>query len=205
MTADEKEIKLHGIAASPGICIGKAYLVGREGVDVVEKYDISKKRLKDEVKRFKTAVKKAKDELSSILEQTPEGLRQGASILETHMVLFKDKMLYGRTIETIEKELVNAEWALKTVVSNVKEMFRGMNDSYLQGRAADIGHVYESIMRNLIGAETESIASIGKRVILVATDLSPAETSQDTTGKNHGFCDRSRRQGIPHGHHRQEP
>ena len=33
LNPDDTEIKLHGIAASPGICIGKAYLVGREGVD----------------------------------------------------------------------------------------------------------------------------------------------------------------------------
>ena len=32
------EIRLHGISASPGISIGKAYLVDKEGVDVVEKY-----------------------------------------------------------------------------------------------------------------------------------------------------------------------
>ncbi|MBU0988325.1 MAG: phosphoenolpyruvate--protein phosphotransferase, partial [Proteobacteria bacterium] len=183
----DKEIKLTGIAASPGICIGKAYLVGREGVDVVEKYFINKENLKDEVRRFKAAVKKAKDELHAIIEQATEELRQHAYILETHMELFKDKMLYGRTIEIIESELVNAEWALKIVVSDVKSMFGDMTDSYLRGRAADIIHVSDSIMRNLVGAETESIASISKRVILVAADLSPAETSQIQLEKVMGF------------------
>ena len=181
------EMQIHGIAASPGICIGKAYLVGREGVDVVEKYSVKRENLKEEIKRFKDAVKNAKDELYSIIEQTPKDLSQHAHILETHMVLFKDKMLYGRTIETIENEQVNAEWALKTVVSNVKAMFSDMADSYLRTRAADIIHVSDSIMRNLVGAETESIASIGKQVILVATDLSPAETSQIQLEKIMGF------------------
>lgn len=181
------ERQIHGIAASPGICIGKAYLVGREGVDVVEKYSVKKENLKEEIKRFKDAVKKAKDELNKIIEQTPKDLSQHAHILETHMVLFKDKMLYGRTIETIENEQVNAEWALKAVVSNVKAMFSDMTDSYLRTRAADIIHVSDSIMRNLVGAETESIASIGKQVILVATDLSPAETSQIQLEKVMGF------------------
>jgi phosphotransferase system enzyme I (PtsI) len=181
------ERQIHGIAASPGICIGKAYLVGREGVDVVEKYSVKRENLKEEIKRFKDAVKKAKDELNKIIEQTPKDLSQHAHILETHMVLFKDKMLYGRTIETIENEQVNAEWALKAVVSNVKAMFSDMTDSYLRTRAADIIHVSDSIMRNLVGAETESIASIGKQVILVATDLSPAETSQIQLEKVMGF------------------
>jgi len=35
-----KETIIKGINASPGICIGKGYLVDKEGVDVVEKYHI---------------------------------------------------------------------------------------------------------------------------------------------------------------------
>ena len=175
---NESEIRLHGINVSPGICIGKAYLVGKEGVDVVDKYFISKDNLQNEIKRFKSAVKHAKDKLQEIIETTPEELRQHIHILETHKVLYKDKMLYGKIIETIEKELVNAEWALKKVVSNVKNMFRNMPDFYLRGREADIAHISESIMQNLVGAKTLDIGAIGKRVILVAVDLSPAETSQ---------------------------
>ncbi len=187
LNANQREIQLHGINASSGICIGKAYLVGREGVDVVDKYFISQEHLKKEIKRFKKAVKKSKDELLSVIEQTPKKIRPHASILEIQMALFKDKRLYAKTIKTIEKELVNAEWAFKKVVSNVKAMFNNMTDSYLQGRAADIIHVSDSIMQNLVGAKTESIAAIDKRVILVATDLSPAETSQIQLEQVKGF------------------
>ncbi len=180
-------MQLHGISVSPGICIGKAYLVGREGVDVVEKYFVAQDNIANEINRFKAAVKRAKDELKEIIEVTPEEFRQHTYILETHMVLFQDKMLYGKTIETIEKEHVNAEWALKNVVSNVKTMFNSMADTYLQGRVADIVHVSESIIRNLVGATTENIAAIDKRVILIADDLSPAETSQIQLEKIMGF------------------
>jgi len=181
LNTNEGEVQLHGIGGSPGICIGKAYLVGKEGVDVVEKYFISEENLKKETKRFRKAVKKAKDEVFSIIEQTPKKLRPHDSILEAQMVLF------GKTIKTIEKEMVNAEWALKKVVSNVKSMFDEMTDTYLQGRAADIIHVSDSIMHNLVGAEKVDIAAIGKRVILVAVDLSPAETSQIQLEKIMGF------------------
>ena len=187
LNTNEGEIQLHGIGGSPGICIGKAYLVGKEGVDVVEKYFVSEVNLKKETKRFRKAVKKAKDELFSIIEQTPKKLRPHDSILEAQMVLFKDKMLYGKTIKTIEKEMVNAEWALKKVVSNVKSMFDEMTDTYLKGRAVDIIHVSDSIMQNLVGAEKEDIAAIEKRVILVAANLSPADTSQIQLEKIMGF------------------
>jgi len=32
-----QESRFEGIGASPGICIGKAYIVDQEGVDVIEK------------------------------------------------------------------------------------------------------------------------------------------------------------------------
>lgn len=182
-----KEMIIRGIGGSPGICIGKAYLVDKEGVEVVPKYPVARERLTAEKQRFKAAVKKASDELRKIINETPEDLRQHAQILETHAVLLKDKMLYGRTIETIEKELINAEWALKKVVSVIKPMFESMNDPYLRDRAEDIRHVSDRIFNNLVGAESVSISAINKRVILVAKDLSPAETSQIQLERIKGF------------------
>ncbi|MFC1812933.1 phosphoenolpyruvate--protein phosphotransferase [Thermodesulfobacteriota bacterium] len=183
----DKEIHLHGISGSPGICIGKAYLVGREGVDVVEKYVIKKKGVQNEVKRFKKAANKAMNELQEIIENTPKGLRQHISIIETHMLLLKDKMLYGKTIENIKKERVNAEWALKKTVSDAKSLFQDMADSYLRERALDIEQVSDRIIQNLVGIKKKSIGKIDKRVILVAHDLSPAETSQIQLEKIKGF------------------
>jgi phosphotransferase system enzyme I (PtsI) len=186
MDTDTEEIIIKGISASPGVCIGKAYLVDREGVDVVEKYHIEDKKRSSEIKRFKAAVKKARDELRKILQKSPEEL-QHAHILETHIALLKDKMLYGSTIDIIKNEGVNAEWALKTIVANLREVFQTMTDPYLRERSGDVVQVADSIMRNLVGAERVDIAAIDKRVILVAHDLSPAETSQINLERVMGF------------------
>ena len=186
METEAQEIIIKGINASPGICIGKAYLVDRQGVEVVPKYRIQDKELSNEVKRFKAAVKNAKDELRKIVEKSPEEL-QHAHILETHMALLKDKMLYGRTIETVKQESVNAEWALKKVVSNLIEVFQTMTDPYLKERSADVVQVADSIMHNLVGTKKINIAAIDKRVILVAHDLTPAETSQINLERVMGF------------------
>ena len=177
---------LKGIAASPGICIGKAYLVDKAGVDVVEKYIIPDNKLQDEVKRFKAAVKKARDEFQTILKKRPEELQRDY-ILETHIALLEDKMLYGKTLETIQTEGVNAEWALKKIVSSLKATFEKMGDEYLKERAADVVHVSDAIMGNLVGAVSNNIGAINKRVILVAHDLSPADTSQINLERIKGF------------------
>jgi phosphotransferase system enzyme I (PtsI) len=182
----KEEIVLKGINASAGICIGKAYLVDRSGVDVIERYPIDEKNIKNEVKRFKSAVQNAKSALRTIIENSPREV-QKATILETQMALLSDKMLYGRTIETIEKERVNAEWALKSVTGRIRAAFQDMPDAYMRERVTDITHVSDLVMRNLIGVEKQDIARIDKRVILVAHDLSPADTSQINLERVKGF------------------
>ena len=185
--SDLREIIITGIGVSPGICIGKAYLVDVEGVDIVEKYHISQIHVHSEIKRFKLAVKKAKNELRTVIENTPDAIREHVDILETHVILLNDKLLYGKIIETIEADFINAEWALKKVVSSLKAMFLNMSDIYLKERAIDIGHVSDRILNNLMGSEKINIAAIDKRVVLVATDLSPAQTSQIQLERVKGF------------------
>jgi len=184
---EAQQIVIKGIRGAPGICIGKAYLVDREGVNVIKKYRIPEKDLENEKNRFNVAVNKAKAELKKIIEEAPEGLREHAAILETHVILLKDKMLYGRTIEMIERDQLNAEWALKSVVGDLKTMFQNMSDPYFRSRASHVVHVSNRIMRNLVGAEPVNIKAIDKRVILVARDLSPAETSHIQLERIKGF------------------
>lgn len=184
---ESHEIVLRGIGGSPGICIGKAYLVDKEGVDVVQRYTVGAENLAKEKKRFKAAVQRAKEELRSIIESTPEEFREHGDILETHVVLLKDKMLYSRTIDIIDKEKINAEWALKKAVSGLKQMFQEMTDPYLRERSEDILQVSDRILRNLVGARQVDIRNINKRVILVANDLSPAETAQIQLERIMGF------------------
>ncbi len=189
MSDSEKqpEIVLTGISASPGICIGKAYLVDREGVDVIKRYQIPEQGLQKEKNRFKKAVKKAKSELNDIIANIPEGLYQHSDILKSHMVLLEDKMFFDRTLDTIDQERVNAEWALKKVVSKVKSMFQDISDPYLKDRETDVVHVSDRIMTHLSGGNSVKIADIDKRVILVAHDLSPAQTSQINLERIKGF------------------
>jgi phosphotransferase system enzyme I (PtsI) len=182
-----REQVLKGISGSPGICIGKAYVVDREGVNIIERYAISKAMLPKEVDRFKNAVAKAKKEHAKVIKALDKDVSGTLNILETHMALFKDKMLYGRTIETIQTEQINAEWALRKVSRQIRLMFQQVDDPYLQSRVNDIVQVSDKIMSNLVGARDIKIADINKRVIIVAHDLSPADASQIQLERIKGF------------------
>jgi phosphotransferase system enzyme I (PtsI) len=161
--------------------------VDTEGVDVLQKFNIPDDLLNKEVNRFKTAVNQSRRELRAIINASKKEFNGHSSILEAHELLLRDKMLYARTIETIQKEQVNAEWALKKVVATVKRVFMEMEDHYLKERAEDVVQVSDQILRHLAGANSVNIAEINKRVILVAPDLSPAETSQINLERIKGF------------------
>jgi phosphotransferase system enzyme I (PtsI) len=172
------QIILRGISGSPGICIGKAYLVDREGVNLIKRYPVSPDMLPNEIDRFKNAVDKAKKDHAKAIDALGDDLSENLNILETHMVLFKDKMLYGKTIETITNDQINAEWALRRVSRRISRMFDQINDPYLRARGNDIIQVSDKIMNYLVGEADLRISEINKRVIIVAHDLSPADTSQ---------------------------
>ncbi len=171
-------LTLQGIAGSPGIAIGKAYLVEREDVGVVEKRFVEQKNIPSEVRRFKEAVKKAQKQLQDVIEEVPAEFRDHIYILDAHMMLLKDRKIYNGTIEYIKQEKVNAEWAIKVVVDEVKAIFMKMPNPYFRDRGSDIAHIYKLILDNLLGTEPSNISGIDKRVITISHDLSPAETTQ---------------------------
>ncbi len=177
-SGQSEQIIINGISGSPGICIGKAYLVDKEGVNLVQRYWITDTQIAKEINRFKQAVSKAKNDHAKIIDALDDDLSENINILETHMVLFKDKMLYGKTIDTISNDKVNAEWALRKVSGKIKTMFQNIGDKYLQARANDIDQVTDKIMSYLVGAQDIKISDINKRIIIVAHDLSPADVSQ---------------------------
>ena len=192
------QVILQGISGSPGICIGKAYLVDREGVNLIKRYSVSPDLVAAEVDRFKNAVAKAKNDHAKTIESLGSDLSENLNILETHMVLFKDKMLYGKTIDAITNDRVNAEWALRRVSRSVCRMFDQINDPYLKTRGNDIIQVSDKIMAYLVGGADIRISEINKRVIIVAHDLSPADTSQIQLERIKGFVTDRGGEGLSH-------
>jgi phosphotransferase system enzyme I (PtsI) len=182
-----RNLSLQGIGASPGIAIGKAYLLEEEEMDVLEKRYVPPEEVGGEINRFKDAVKRAQEDLRKIIDEVPDEYREHVHILDTHMMLLTDRMIYDRTIEQIKKRNLNAERALKMAVDKVKAVFRNMADPYFRERASDVVHTYKLILKYLMGTGPSRISDIDKRVIIVARDLSPAETTQIQLEKVRAF------------------
>jgi phosphotransferase system enzyme I (PtsI) len=179
--------KWKGIAVSPGISIGKARLVDRSRVKILYQYLISEQQVRKEVDRVKEAFESAKQQINDIKNKMPEQLKRHAFILDTHLMIMEDSMFSTATINTILEEKINAEWALKKSVQNIEKLFAQIEDPYIKERIVDVHYVAERVLRNLGGKEQESLSEIRERVIIVAHELSPGDTSSINIGKVMGF------------------
>ncbi len=169
---------IHGIGASPGIIIGKAFLVDRSLVRLPQKR-IGAEQVEREVERFVRAIQESRDQLIEIKEKIlDQEVRRHSFILDVHMMILDDQMLLQDTLETIRKKKVNAEWALDLTLEKLNAAFNAIEDEYLKERRSDLHYVTARVFRNLMGKKHDDITKIKGNVIVVAHDLSPADTLQ---------------------------
>jgi phosphotransferase system enzyme I (PtsI) len=169
---------IQGIGASPGIIIGKAYLVERSKVRLAQKR-IHPHQVEEEVKRFFKAIEESRNQLIEIKEKIldPE-VRRHSFILDVHLMILDDQMLIQDTVDAIRRKKVNAEWALDLTLEKLDLAFKAIDDEYLRERRSDLHYVSQRIFRNLLGRKHDDITRIKGKVIVVAHDLSPADTLQ---------------------------
>ena len=174
---NEKTFK--GIGVSPGIVIGRAYLLDRRKVVIAEELRTGDVSAKDEVARFKKAVDQSKAQLDDVRKRVTKDLgKSHRYILDTHIMLLEDKMLVDGTVKRIKEEKLRSESALSETVAVIVQKFDAMEDEYLRERKHDVLQVVERVFKNLNGHGVGVDLPEGDwdgDLILVAHDLSPAD------------------------------
>ncbi len=169
---------IQGIGVSPGIAIGKAYLLEHWRITVPHHTLEDEAVISEECARFEAAVSKTEIELEDIKRRIHPDLVEHAQVLEVYQMLLRDRPIHDETVRLIREERLNAQWALARSIKRAGERFGGLDDEYIQNRMADLEAVRERVLRNLAGQEQNFLDDIRERVILVAHDLSPADTAQ---------------------------
>jgi phosphoenolpyruvate-protein phosphotransferase (PTS system enzyme I) len=180
---------IKGIGVSTGVVIGKAYLFDRFDAQVPLYHLQGKGLVSQEVTRFKTALKETEKQLQELKRKLHDvGGMEPLYILDVHIMMLKDRRFIEATIDHIRTKAVNAEWALRMTIDQYRDIFDKMEEDYLRGRISDIQFVGQGILRNLAGKKRETATEIGEAVILVAKELSPADTAQMKIDKFLGFA-----------------
>lgn len=177
-------LTLKGKSVSSGITIGPLALFHRNTISTaVRPIDDAEA----EVSRFQAARAASISQLQSLYEKAVEKIgEEQAAVFEVHQMMLDDDDYVDDIVSQIRDEKLNAEAAVEHTAQNFAAMFRGMDDAYMQARAADVLDISRRVERELCGGEGIDFSAYNQ-VIIAADDLAPSETLQLDTDKILGF------------------
>jgi phosphotransferase system enzyme I (PtsI) len=171
-----KSIVLRGIAASPGIGIGKAFVVKEEALSYVFRA-LSRDEVKREIQRFRIAVGRTRADIVQTRDRMLKVLgKSHAALIDVHLLILEDALFSKDVEKKISQELMNAEAALVAVLDQVGRTFEKLGDEYFRQRKDDIMDVGKRVMRYLLGHSGVQLSQLTERSVVIAHDLSPSET-----------------------------
>ena len=170
------ELEINGVAASPGISIGKAFVVKKNeiissGILLENDSDVLK-----EIERFGRAVQASVEEVEAL--KNDDSLRlenEEIEILETHIEFLTDPQIKADVLERITREKKNVIDAVIEVIDQTVQVFKNMNDEYMSARAADVQDIGNRILKNLNIAPEKSSRNFQPNTIIIAEDISPSD------------------------------
>lgn len=168
-----------------GITVGKIKVYVRSGVPV-------ECRLVDdteaEMKRFCDAreiASKQLEELYNIALAQVGG--EDAAIFMIHTMMMEDFSYQSSIEHLITDSGFNAEYAVSVTGKSFYDMFRSMDDPYMQARSEDINDITNRLLDILSGNKEEDIKADEPTVIL-AEELSPSEIMRFSGGNTVAFA-----------------
>ncbi len=197
---------LRGIAASPGVAIGTAVVIGTARKAQPHRI-VAPNEVDREIQRFELGVLRAMKDLRELRERVGDRPAE-ASILEAYVLMVGDETLAEAVRAQIKTARRCAEWAVASAIDNMAGKLASNEDSYLRERSHDVEFVGDRLLRaiapeapsqgvlaggkrpptgslNLDGKVPDPLARSGEFVeprfkgptIIVAHDLSPADTA----------------------------
>jgi phosphotransferase system enzyme I (PtsI) len=166
---------LIGIAASHGVVIAPAVVIGTNKASFRRKR-VKQERTPDEWKRFVDAVCNVQTDLREKIDTLGAGTVE-ASILEAYLLMVGDETLARAVHGEVNSRRRCADWAVAEATNGLAQKLGNVDDLYIRERRHDIEFVGDLLLRELGGGQTITTLSIDEPSIIVAHDLSPADTA----------------------------
>ena len=180
---------LVGLAASPGIAMGQCWTMERRRVRT-PKRRLAPEEVEGELDRFRTSVDTSEEQLVEVRRKVEAASTPGSSehiaIIDMHRMMLRDEMLVSEVQRLVREERLNAEWAVKRAARKIKSLFHEDADEYFKERRADVDFVGERLIKNLLGQAPDVEGTPPEGSIIVAHDLSPADTALLLHGRKVG-------------------
>ncbi len=168
--------RYEGLPGAKGCAMGKAVLSRQEEHSIL---CLTVADAGEEISRFKRIQAEYSREMDQLYEETLKSLgRDSAEIFKAYKMIANDDYFFQNALDKVEKEHVNADYAIEQEKLKTCAMFADMKDDYMRERGADIENVCNELIARLNGAfrETAGPGQIKEPFIIVARDLTPADT-----------------------------
>ncbi len=174
---------LTGIAAAPGLTIGKAYVFTKEVLEINHNQITD---IEDAILLFNEALEKSQKELKKIFGFAKEKMGDvRAAIFEAHLMILDDPVLLENITSRIRKEKRFPEFIVDDEISKYQQLMFGATEHYMKERALDIEDIKNRIIRNLQKKRWQS--KIPLDAIVVSGNLTPADTILFTKSSSVGY------------------
>ncbi|GBD37028.1 Phosphoenolpyruvate-protein phosphotransferase [bacterium HR36] len=171
------EIK-RGVAVSPGVAIGPAWILDREEVNVRQRF-IATGTYPQEIERLDRAIEAAAREAREVQRVVADRLgEQYGAIFGAHAALIEDPRLRQEIASEIRYHSYTAEQALDRVIRRRLRALASLNDRIIADRQSDLRDIEKRLLRQLAGQRHEQLQKLTEPVVLLAHDLTPSETAQ---------------------------
>ena len=141
-----------------------------------------------EMNRFNQAKQIALDQLEQLYNNVVSDVgSENAAIFNIHAMMLEDESYTDIIENVILHNRLNAEYAVSSAMHSFCEMFRQMDDPYMQARSADVCDVSERLLSILKGSAECPIFS-DEPAVIIADNLSPSETVRLAKGNIIAFA-----------------
>jgi len=159
--------------------VGKA-LVVESRRPRVKRESLDPDRIPLEISRLRQALEVSRRQIQEIQERIAKEVGpQYARIFDAHLLILEDRWLAEQATTLIQKQRVNAEFAVQEVLDPVRQALSRVEDGYLRERRTDVDDVGDRLVRNLMGQRGSfHVEGMRGEAIVFARDLSPSDTAQ---------------------------
>ncbi len=169
------EVRLHGIAAAPGVARGPVYPLMR-GMAIVSCEKVADGEA--EIRRLEAALAATRLEIAQLRDDIARKLNESeASIFDAHLLVLEDVALIDDVSREVRRSGFNVEFCFQEVAQRYTEIFEKMDDDFLRERAADIRDVTGRVLDQLLGTQPERVGRAAQAHIVAARDLTPSDTA----------------------------
>jgi len=177
MSTETGQVKIKGLAISPGLGLGTAVVYRDILQREHEEYDLDEHEVEEEYSRIQDATRQVRTDLRSTAATVEQQMnRDVARIFAAQEAMLEDPSVLGEMKEELEDELINAEQVVHRVLHRWEKRFRNMDDPYLRERADDIADISRRLLRVLTGIHAHTLEDMPDNSILVARRLLPSDT-----------------------------